>query len=128
MKRFVKKSISVVCSMVILSGGMYPIAANAEETVLHPQISGRWQETEDGSRKADVNISYDKKYSGYGSITALYDSDGRLVSCALGTLDENGSVSYTVNDAGADKAAHYIWNLQSLEPAGAHIKHLMPTL
>ena len=122
MKRFVKKSISVVCSMVILSGGMYPIAANAEETVLQPQISGRWQETEDGSRKANVNISYDKKYSGYGSITALYDSDGRLVSCALGTLDENGSVSYTVNDAGADKAAYYIWNLQSLEPAGGAYK------
>ena len=122
MKRFVKKSISVVCSMVILSGGMYPIAANAEETVLQPQISGRWQETEDGSRKADVNISYNKKYSGYGSITALYDSDGRLVSCALGTLDENGSVSYTVNDAGADKAAHYIWNLKSLEPAGGAYK------
>ena len=122
MKRFVKKSVAAICSAAMLSGGAYPIAVNAEETALRPEISGSWQETEGGSRKADINISYDSSYSGYGSITALYDVDGNLVSCGLGTLDENGSANYTVNDANAAKAAHYIWNLQTLKPADGAYK------
>lgn len=117
MKRFVKKSVAAVCSAAMLSGGAYPALVNAEETALLPEISGSWIEGEGGTRQADLNISYDGKYSGFGSITALYDEDGNLVSCGLGTLDENGRASYTVSDASADKAAFYIWDLKTLKPA-----------
>ena len=45
MKKFVKKSVAAICSAAMLSGGAYPLAANAEETALRPEISGSWQET-----------------------------------------------------------------------------------
>ena len=118
MKKFVKKSIAVACTAALFSSGVCPIATNAEETVLQPKITGSWQDMVDGSRKADINVSYDKQYSGYKSITALYDTDGKLLSCGMGTIGENGSASYEVNDITADKAAHYIWNYETLEPAG----------
>ncbi len=128
----VGKRVAAICAFLAMTLSCFGTCAvsAAEETALLPKISGVWQTGTSAEEAAgeieyprvlNLNVDYGASYAGKTSVTALYDSQDRLISAAKGEISSEGEANYalsvTSNDAA--KVKNFVWNFSSLIPAAA---------